>query len=331
VPTISGSISVCINSGTKTYFTEAGQQNYIWNISTGDTILGGLGTSSVTVQWGTVGSRWISVTYSSPSGCQAAMPDTLPVTVNPLPSAASTISGPALLCVPASWQEYSVTPITNATGYFWTLPAGAIFQGNSNSNTIHVAYLQNAQSGNITVYGTNACGNGTPSSLYVTLHPTPPQPVISLNQNDTLVSSSLYGNQWYFNNQPMPGDTLDHLHVALTGDYYTIVTLDNCSSDISNIIFVIAVGLQENPEFSVRVYPNPTNGRLVLDLISPVEQLYKVTLINELGLTLYESERMIPKGESYWLMDLGNLSPGPVLMIIQSPQGIIRKKILKVL
>jgi hypothetical protein len=139
----------------------------------------------------------------------------------------------------------------------------------------------------------------------------------------------LHGNQWYFNNQPIPGDTLDHFHVALTGDYYTIVTLDNCSSDTSNIIFVIAVGLQENPGFSVRVYPNPTNGKLVIDFITPADKVYKVTLINELGLTLHESERMIPKGESSWLMDLGNLSPGPVLLIIQSSNGIIRKKIIK--
>jgi len=329
VPTISGSTTVCVNAGPKTYFTEGGQQNYTWNISSGDSILGGQGTSQVSVQWSSAGSRWISVNYSSPAGCQAVTPDTLHVTVSPVPDAASAITGPALLCVPAFWQEYSIDSIANAGGYFWTLPAGAIFQGTSNSNVIHVAYLQNAQSGNITVYGTNVCGNGPASSLFVTLHPIPQKPVITLEQNDTLVSNSTYGNQWYFNNQLLPGDTLNHLHATLTGNYYTIVTLGNCSSDTSNILFVIAVGMKENPGFNVSIHPNPTSGRLVIDFVSPGDKLYKVILVNELGALIQESERMITKGKYSWIIDLGNLSPGPVFLMIQSPEGIIRKKIIK--
>jgi len=329
VPTISGSTSVCINAGPKTYFTEGGQQNYLWNTSPGDTILGGQGTSQVSVQWSSAGSRWISVNYSSPAGCQAVTPDTLHVTVSPVPGPASAITGPTLLCVPAFWQEYSIDPIANAGGYFWTLPAGAVFQGTSNSNIIHVTYLQNAQSGNITVYGTNACGNGTSSSLYVTLYPSPQKPVITLEQNDTLVSTAPYGNQWYFNNQLLPGDTLNHLHAALTGNYYTIVTLGNCSSDTSNILYVIAVGVKEDPGFNISIHPNPTSGRLVIDFVSPGDKLYKLILVNELGVLIQESERMITKGKYSWIIDLGNLSPGPVFLMIQSPEGIIRKKIIK--
>ncbi|MCX6285996.1 MAG: hypothetical protein NTY96_02645 [Bacteroidetes bacterium] len=329
VPCISGSNSVCINSGPKTYSTQAGQMNYIWDITPGDTILNGLGTASVTVQWTTAGNHWISVTYSSPSGCEAAAPDTLPVTVNPIPSPATTISGPSVLCIPVSWQEYSVASIAGANGYYWTLPAGVVFQGSSNNNVIHVSYLPNAQSGNVTVYGINACGNGIPSSLFVTANPIPPPPTILLGPDNNLISSSLNGNQWYLNNQSMPGDTLNQLHVVVTGNYYTIVTLDNCSSDTSNTKHVIAVGIKNNIGFSINVHPNPTNGLLIMDFISPKDNIYKVILFNELGTELFQSEKLIPRGESIWAIDIGDISPGTVLMVIQSSEGIIRKKIIK--
>ncbi len=329
VPTITGNNSVCANSGPKTYSTQAGQLSYTWNISAGDTILTGLGTSSITAQWNSAGAHWITVTYSSPSGCQAANPCTLTVTIHPLPSAASVISGPSSLCVPASWQEYSIDTISNADGYFWTLPARAIFQGNPNSNIIHVTYLPNAQSDSISVHGSNACGNGTPSNLYVNIHPYPSAPTITLNQDNTLISSSAYGNQWHLNDQPMPGDTLDSLHVVVTGEYYTLVTLGNCSSDTSNIKYVVAVGVNENMGFDLNVHPNPTNALLDLVFTNPLERAYKVVLINELGVKLYESERLIPKGETTWRIDLRHVSPGPVLVIIQSSEGIIRKKVIK--
>jgi len=329
VPSITGSNTVCINAGPKIYTTQPGQQNYLWNISSGDTILTGIGTSSVTVQWTTTGNHWISVTFSSPAGCQAMMPDTLPVTVNPLPSAASPISGDSVLCIPAAWQEYSVSPIPDASGYFWTLPPGAVFQGNFNGNIIHVTYLPDAQSGNITVYGTNACGNGTSSSLFVILHPVPPTPVVTLGQDYTLISSLQYGNQWYQDYQPLPGDTLNQYHVDVTGDYFTIVTIGICSSDTSNVKHVIVVGIEENDGSGIDVHPNPTNGKLSLDFNNLADKLYKVILLNELGAKLYQSEHLIPSGQSSWVIDIGNISPGPVIMVIQAPDKIIRKKIIK--
>ena len=329
VPVISGSSTVCLNGGPKTYSTQSGQLNYIWNIPAGDTILNGQSTPSVTVQWNSLGNHGMSVTFSSQAGCQAAAPGTLTVTVNASPSAASAITGPTVVCVPASWQEYSIAPVTYASGYFWSLPSGSVFQGSSNTNVIHVTYLPTAQSGNISVYGTNACGNGTASSLFVKANPTPPKPVISLGTGNILLSSSLHGNQWYLNYQPMAGDTLNHLHVLVTGEYYTIVTLVNCKSDTSNIEYVTAVGIIENAGFSIDVHPNPVKGSLTIGFVSPSEQNYKATIFNELGSPLYQSEKLIPKGESSWVIDIGNISPGPVLLLIQSPEGSIRKKIIK--
>ena len=329
IPTISGSNSACVNSGPKTYSTQGGQLNYIWNISAGDSILSGAGTSSVSVKWKIAGSRWLSATYSSSIGCPAAIPDTMLVTVTPLPSAASSVSGPTLLCFPVFWQQYSIAPVANANSYFWTLPSGGIFQGPSNTNTIHAAYLDNSVSGDVIVYGINACGNGPSSNLFVTLDQIPLKPVISLGQNDTLFSDAPFGNQWYFNDQLLPGDTLNHLYASLTGDYHTIVTLNNCVSEPSEKLYVIAVGIEGAKDFRIHIHPNPTQGKLYIDFISPQDIMFKLALYNELGTKMLQSEKIVPKGNSTWVIDLGSFSPGLFLLTFQSAEGVFRKKIIK--
>ena len=96
------------------------------------------------------------------------------VTVNPLPSAASNITGTAKVCQGQNGVAYSVPLITNATGYTWNLPTGATIATGSNTNSITVDFSSTASSGNITVYGTNACGSGTTSPNYsITVNPLP--------------------------------------------------------------------------------------------------------------------------------------------------------------
>ena len=82
------------------------------------------------------------------------------------PSTASDITGTALVCQGQTGVNYSILAIDNATDYVWTLPAGATIATGINTNTIAVNFSSMATSGNITVYGTNACGNGIVSSNY---------------------------------------------------------------------------------------------------------------------------------------------------------------------
>ncbi|NVN94052.1 MAG: DUF3494 domain-containing protein [Bacteroidetes bacterium] len=95
--------------------------------------------------------------------------------VNFLPSAAGTITGLALLCQGQTGVIYTVPVIANATNYFWTLPPAALIVTGANTNSITIDFGFTSTSGNITVYGSNACGNGTVSSNYsVTVSPLPP-------------------------------------------------------------------------------------------------------------------------------------------------------------
>ncbi|NTW31332.1 MAG: DUF2341 domain-containing protein [Bacteroidetes bacterium] len=81
------------------------------------------------------------------------------------PSAAGTISGSATVCPGQIAVLFSVPAIAGATSYIWSYSGlGAIIVGSTNS--VIVYFSGAATSGNLTVTGTNACGNGTVSSDY---------------------------------------------------------------------------------------------------------------------------------------------------------------------
>jgi hypothetical protein len=166
VPTITGSNSMCVNSGYYYYSTQAGMSNYTWTISSGGIITWGQGTNSIQVTWPTAGSQSVNVNYMNATGCMAGTPTQFPVTVNPVPGSAGTITGSASACGGAAGVAYSTTPILNASTYVWTLPAGATIATGAGTNSITVNFAANASSGNITVYGNNLCGNGSMSTPF---------------------------------------------------------------------------------------------------------------------------------------------------------------------
>jgi len=77
--------------------------------------------------------------------------------------AAGTISGAETVCRGQAGVAYSVPPINNAIGYVWELPEGASIASGLNTHAITVDFSNTAVSGNISVYGTNSCGNGIAS------------------------------------------------------------------------------------------------------------------------------------------------------------------------
>jgi hypothetical protein len=94
-------------------------------------------------------------------------------TVDPLPDAAGTITGTSTVCQAQASVAYSVGTIANATSYFWAYSGtGATITGSTDS--VSITFAANATSGNLTVYGVNACGNGTVSANYaITVNPLP--------------------------------------------------------------------------------------------------------------------------------------------------------------
>ena len=148
---------------TTTYATTAVNNTGLnWSLSNG--AAGSINSAGV-MTWTNGFSGTVDIRVTA-SGCNGP---TSPVTIKtvivaPLPAPAGTISGDATICQGQTGVSYTVPAIANATGYNWTLPAGAIILTGSNTNTITVDYAT-ATTGSITVQGTNACGVGAISTL----------------------------------------------------------------------------------------------------------------------------------------------------------------------
>jgi len=81
------------------------------------------------------------------------------------PPAPSSITGPTLACYPTVYS-YSIAPISSATTYNWTLPAGWTLNTGINTNSITVT--PSATSGLVCVSAQNPCGVSASTCMSVT-------------------------------------------------------------------------------------------------------------------------------------------------------------------
>ncbi len=88
------------------------------------------------------------------------------------PAAAGTITGSATVCI-NNTESYSVGTISGATSYVWAVPAGATILSGQGTTSISVSFTAAAVSGNTSVYGSNASGNGAPSNKPITINSVP--------------------------------------------------------------------------------------------------------------------------------------------------------------
>jgi uncharacterized protein (TIGR02145 family) len=125
---LSGNQSVCDGATNETYVTQSGQNNYLWSVSPGGTIVGGgtTGSSFITINWSGTGAQTVSVNYTNPiSGCSAAVPFSLPVTIfpNPVP----VITGMNSVCAQSTNVAYQTE--TGKLNYTWIVSAGGTITG----------------------------------------------------------------------------------------------------------------------------------------------------------------------------------------------------------
>ena len=186
--TITGSATPCEGTATTYSITPlAGASSYTWSLPSGWT--GTSATSSIEVTPGaTAGS--ISVTASYTCGTSSASSKT--VTPSPLPTSPGTIAGSSAPCKGVV-TTYSISSVTNANSYTWTIPSG--WSGTSTSTSLTVT--PSAAAGNVTVAAVNACGTSTAATLPVSPKTLPGTSAIT--GADAVCENSI-GNVYYVTN-----------------------------------------------------------------------------------------------------------------------------------
>ena len=327
--TISGLTTVCAGAMGIPYSTTPiiNAVSYVWTLPAGATIASGAGTSNITVNYAANTTSGTIVVYGN-NLCGDGSSSSLVINVNPLPATAGMITGENSVCQGVTGVTYSIAILANTTSYNWTVPSGATIVSGTTTNTITVNFGMNALSGNISVYGSNACGNGVISPLFiVTVNPIPENPLISV-AGEILTSNVVSGNQWYFEGNPVAGAT-GQTHVAgLSGLYWDVITLNGCSSDTSNNIYVALTGINELGKSRIVVYPVPNDGHFTVSINDHRISTCSIMVYNSVGLSVYKSRIIEVKGITLKTIDLHSVPDGVYSVLITINNEKIVKRII---
>ncbi|MFH0893487.1 MAG: T9SS type A sorting domain-containing protein [Bacteroidota bacterium] len=158
---ITGPTGVC-ESTIQTYSViDVVGVTYTWSVPSGWAIVTGQGTNSITVTT-SAGSGNVSVVPSNL--CGDGIASTLAVSILPIPTQPTAITGSASPCAGTS-TTYSV-PAASGVNFTWTIPAGWVINSGQGTNSINVTPTSSI--GTISVVAYNICDTTTAQTLVVT-------------------------------------------------------------------------------------------------------------------------------------------------------------------
>lgn len=152
--TIIGTATMC--PGTNAFFFTNGDTGGSWSSSnTGvATVNAATGLVSTIIQ----GS--CNIIYTVNTGCNAPATASFALTVNPAaPGTPGSITGDVSVCASSSSFIYTISAVTNATNYIWTIPAGWSFD--AGQGTTSIAVTSGVNGGMISVVAANSCGSSS--------------------------------------------------------------------------------------------------------------------------------------------------------------------------
>ncbi|MDF2450646.1 MAG: large protein [Bacteroidota bacterium] len=195
-PTITGSNTVCQGQNAVVYVANNLNNaiSYTWGTPNGATIIGGLNTKTITVNYGNAAVSG-SISAFGTNTCGIGGTKNKAIIVNPLPEAAGIISGSTsnLTCPLSTNINYSIVAVPNATAYAWVYPAGYSVASGGTSNSIFLDASVGASNGVIKVVGMNACGNGDTSSvLSVNIDGLPAQQICVVTVDSSSVHNEIF-------------------------------------------------------------------------------------------------------------------------------------------
>ncbi|MBK9402403.1 MAG: DUF2341 domain-containing protein [Bacteroidetes bacterium] len=309
---ISGPVKLCPGDiGTYSVFAVARASSYQWNLPAGLTITSGTGTNVIEVSADNTFAGG-TITCSAVNVCGASPVRTRTTTLN-TPATPTAISGFANGLCGATGVAYLVALLPMASGYTWSVPAGATIMDGQGTNSILVDFDANFTSGAITVTGNNGCGDGPARSLTVKGAPGIASPIIGdisicngqVNVKYEVNTVTGAGNyQWtvptgvtLVSGQGTKEIFVNYGATTASGLQVSVITSNSCGSSIARVLNGIVV----NPGNCIRfgetgndevlsLYPNPAHSNTLLrfKMINPSP--YQLNLTDVSGRLIYSQK-----------------------------------------
>ena len=126
----------------------------------------------------------------------------------------------------------------------------------------------------------------------------------------------------------IPGATDQTYTPGQTGHYTCVVTVNGCSSEISNEIYLVMVGINDKKSGNFNIYPIPNDGKFTVTIVCPSNETYSISIFNTLGRNIFEEGDIVVNGTHNKVIDLKPIAQGVYSIVLQSDRNRIEKKIL---
>lgn len=305
----SGGTSIC--QGSQITFTNQSTnapQTYQW------TFPGGTPATSTaanpTVTYNTPGTYTVELIANNAIGSDSEI-KTNYITVNPQPLVTAS-SSPTESCfgIPVTLSA------TGANTYTW-FPVSGLTQGNTGSS------VSAAPNNTITytVNGASAAGCIATAQVTVNILTSPPVPSLNFNEQSNQLSTTAIANsyQWFLNGVPIPGANSATYTPTQSGLYsLEIAGANGCVSKSASINVVLTSLNALNNKLNVSLYPNPNDGRFILE--HDATKRLTVDVFNLLGAKVSETQ-FIQANETKHSFDFAYLPKGIYLLRLSNADG----------
>lgn len=262
-PVVAGNFTPCAGSTENYTITPiAGTLGYNWSFTGGSwTGVGGNGAPNIQILWDPLATTG-TLCANAYNSCGATASICTNITLTPGP-AQPDISGDATLCAGAS-GNYTIPAIPNATGYVWTVPAGATIANGQNTTAITVNWPAGNPGGDVCAAATGGCGTGPQDCFPVALNAVPVA--------NAGVDGAICGTVFNLQAVPsVPGST--GFWTVVSGGTATFVDATNATTGVTaatNGVYVFewteANGLcNDNDQVSVSFNAAPSAGAILPD------------------------------------------------------------------
>jgi hypothetical protein len=326
----SATLNLCVNS-------VCGASSYTWSGPASFSVTSGQGTSCITAFISPASSGTITCTISFP-GAACGITQTVPFTLNPLPSV-SAVASPSTICSGAS----STLTASGASTYIWSPPISSTNPVVSVSPTVTTTY---------TVTGTSAAGCSRSATVTVFVNPSP-------TANAGPSDSTCCGSIWYLGavGGSASGGTPPYTYNwSPTTNFIGCTTCANppvfsCAGGPTPVTYTLTVtdangctatstvtiyfntcrlanphtnqqnGVTTSDDMSIA--PNPTNGNFMISF--SVTSMHDVEIVDLLGETVYRKAGIVDSSIS---VDLSTLPKGVYFVKCREGDKILVQRIV---
>ncbi|MCX6154851.1 MAG: T9SS type A sorting domain-containing protein [Candidatus Kapabacteria bacterium] len=279
VATMMGAVSTCVGTTENYSSTLTAGQTTQW-IITGGTILGNPTDPNIKILWNNAGAGTVKLIVNAlGDGCSDTISKSITVNLKPIPQ----LTGNSSACLNDS-VTYNFNGVAGIISDF-ILTNGKILSKTSTS--LQIQWNQ-VGAGSIKLIQTNAttsCKDSITSNI--TIYDNPPKPTISRSL-DTLISSSVSGNQWYIDGQKYNGATFRIFLPPIRGLVTLIVTNQNGCVSVRSDEYNFRPGLVQGEIIlsfieNISIYPNPADKIVNISFDLSHDEIINIKILDVLG------------------------------------------------